>query len=71
LGRYKARSIAVDTDPDIINLIKKKSELIELYDSENMIYGREDASCIYARGKYTIGADSYLCFQERIRKMTE
>lgn len=69
MGRYRPRSIFIDTDNTIMNRTKKLFG--NLHCSENFINGIEDAADNYARGCYTIGKEIVDEGMEQIRRTAE
>ena len=69
-GKHVPRAILLDLEPAIINEIKAGTYR-KLFNTEQLINGKEDAGSNYARGHYTIGKEIiYLCL-DRIRKLAE
>ena len=69
-GRYVARNMLIDTDPDTIENIQE-SNFSCLYDKDYFISGKEDCANNFARGHFTIGAELIDKITDKIRKQTE
>ena len=69
-GKYIPRSIFFDMDPETISEIKFGTYK-NLFDSDCLISGKEDASNIYARGYYSLGKKHRDHVKEQIRKLVE
>ena len=73
-GRYTARNILVDTDPDSIEHIQNDdlyNAYLNLYDTNSFISGKENAATNFARGHYTVGRELISTIMDEIRTQTE
>lgn len=70
LGQYKARGVFIDTDPEGVASMKR-SEGRDMFDAELTVGGKENASSVYSRGRYTVGAEIRSLSDEAIRRATE
>uniref|UniRef100_A0A1I8I499 Tubulin alpha chain n=1 Tax=Macrostomum lignano TaxID=282301 RepID=A0A1I8I499_9PLAT len=55
-GRYVPRAVFVDLEPTVIDEVRTGTYR-QLFHSEQLITGKEDAANNYARGQYTIGKE--------------
>ena len=69
-GLITPRALFIDTEPDIINKIKK-SKFKDLYSSNSYFYGKEDSSSIYGRGLDLYNKNLKYDFEEGLRKIIE
>lgn len=69
-GKHVPRSVFLDLEPDVIDTIRTGTYR-QLLHPEQTIAGKEDASNIYARGKYTVGKELIDQMLDRIRKLTD
>ena len=68
-GGFSPRALFLDTEPDIINKIKK-SKYKDLYLQNSYYYGKEDSSSIFARGQH-LYKNLKNDFEDGLRKMIE
>jgi tubulin alpha len=69
-GKFVPRAILVDTEPTVIDEIRK-GEFKDLFHPRNMINSKEDAANNFARGFITIGREIISPVVDTVRKMAE
>ena len=69
-GKYRARNLMIDTDPDSIDYVKH-SRYRDIYDPEYLVSGKQSASKNFARGHYSIGKEMIDTINDRIRKLVD
>jgi len=69
-NQYVPRSVFVDTDPEGINQLRTGKNKF-LFDPDQMICGKQDASSCYARGKFTEGKKVQVPALEAMRNVVE
>lgn len=70
IGQYKARGVFIDTDPEGMAALKR-SEGRAMIDHELTVGGRENASSVFSRGRYTVGAEIMAYSTDAIRRAAE
>ena len=69
-GRYVPRSLFLDLEPTVVDQIRTGTYR-QLFHSESLISGKEDAANNYNRGYYTIGREIVDQCLDRIRKLAD
>ena len=69
-GKHTPRALFVDMEPSVIDEIRNGA-YSHLFHPDQMIYGKEDAACNYARGHYSVGYSMIGPVIDRIRLLTE
>jgi len=69
-GGYVPRAIFVDLEPTVIDEIRT-GHYRNLFSSECLLTGKEDAASNFARGYYTVGNEMSPLFMDRLRKMAD
>ncbi|KAM6321243.1 tubulin alpha-8 chain [Aegotheles albertisi] len=68
--KYVPRAIMVDLEPTVIDEVQTGTYR-QLFHSEQLITGKEDAANNYARGHYSLGKDKIDVTLDRIRKLAD
>ncbi|PAA59175.1 hypothetical protein BOX15_Mlig018767g1 [Macrostomum lignano] len=69
-GRYVPRAVFVDLEPTVIDEVRTGTYR-QLFHSEQLITGKEDAANNYARGQYTIGKEVINTVREVVSRAVE
>lgn len=69
-GRYVPRSVFVDLEPSVIDEIRN-NQYRDLFNSDRLITGSEDAANNFARGYYTVGKEMCATIEDSIRRVCE
>lgn len=69
-GKHVPRAVFVDLEPLQVDAIRT-GEYRQLFHPEQLITGKENASGIYARGRYTVGRELIDQTLDRIRKLMD
>ena len=69
-GKYIARNVSIDLDPNGIDVIKN-SEYAGLYDQNSLLTHFEDAGGIFARGFFSVGIQAMYKWENQLRKVAE
>ncbi|XP_064465966.1 tubulin alpha-1 chain-like [Ornithodoros turicata] len=67
-GKKVPRAIYIDLEPTVIDEMRE-GVFRELYHPDMLLTGKEDASCNYARGHYTVGRGMLELALDRVRKL--
>ncbi len=70
-NKFEPRSLFVDTDSDIINEVRYKSKMQDLYQTEQFVTGKEDTSGNFASGYHKHGKEIIGQTLDKLRKMAE
>lgn len=68
-GKHVPRSVFVDLEPTVIDEVCTGT-YCQLFQSEQLITGKEDAANTYANGCYTIDKETINLVLDRIQKLT-
>jgi len=69
-GQYVPRNLMIDLEPNVIDDVKN-SEYANIFDSNFLLSGKEDAANNFARGHYTVGKEMMNIINDRIRKLVD
>jgi len=69
-GKHVPRAVFVDLEPSVIDEVKNGTYR-KLFNSDQLLSGKEDAANNYARGHYTVGKEMIDSTLERIRKLAD
>lgn len=69
-GKFVPRSLYVDLEPTVVDEVRTGAYKY-LFNSSNLLSGKEDAANIYCRGYYTIGKEIINECLDRIRKLAD
>ncbi len=69
-GKYVPRAVFVDLEPTVIDEVRR-GRYRNLFHSDQLMSGYEDAANNYARGHYTIGREHISNLMEHVERMCE
>lgn len=69
-GKYEARNLMIDTDPNVIEDIMN-CEYSSIYDDESMLTGNESANNNFAKAYCRLGPEMMDKFNNKLRKQVE
>ena len=69
--QYVSRCLFIDTEPDAIDGVIKRSPHRALYTQSMCHYGKEGSACYHSRGMYTIGREVIGAVMDSVRHQVE
>ena len=67
-GNFKARSLMIDSEPEIIETVKA-SRYSKIYDEDSLLSHNEGSGGCFTRGRYVIGNQMIDMINDRLRRM--
>jgi tubulin alpha len=69
-GKHVPRAVLVDLEPSVIDEVRNGTYR-KLFNTDQLLSGKEDAATNYARGHYTVGKELVDLALERVRKIAD
>ena len=70
-GHYVSRCLLIDTEPDAIDEVRKRSPHRALYTQSMCHFGKDGSACFHTRGMYTTGREIIGNVMENVRRQVE